>query len=165
MNVILALLQFAPLSIFLGVARHFEFSADAWPMAFQFGAIAALVEFAILIPIMKNKLNRLIAGANLFLITGGVGFFLKNEVILNFLGHLRASALFFFVGVACLIATFTTSTGVFEAFLADGKERRKSLYYLAAIAVVFAWSYFNRHDSIAGGLLPFVFLIFFRKSL
>jgi hypothetical protein len=155
---IFPILQYFPLSVFLGVARAYDFSDQGWENAFIWGGIVASLEFMILIPILGNRLGRLIAGANLFLIFGGLGFYFQLSSFMNFLGFLKEASLLFFVIVVCSIAILTTSTGVFETKLSD-KQKIYSIYFLAGVVAAFAWSLSQRGNPLLGGMAPFVFLI------
>jgi hypothetical protein len=164
MTRLLALIQFLPLTVFVGVAQANGSDGKAWALAFQWGAAASIIELLILFPLLKNRLSRLVAGMSAFLIFGGAAFYFKSEPLLNILGLMRASAMIFFVGLVCVIATFATKTGVFEKeFSSSGGEKKYSYYFLAAVAVAFAWSYSFRDQPLLGGAPPFIFLILLKQ--
>jgi hypothetical protein len=164
MNKLLLLLQYFPLSVFLSVARIYDFSNQGWEAAFAWGGLIAALEFLILIPILGNRLGRLIAGANLFLIVGGLGFYFHLSPVQNFLGFLREASLLFFVAVVCALAILTTQTGAFETKLSD-QQKKYSICFLVAVIGAFAWSLSQRGNPLLGGMLPFVFLIFLKEYL
>jgi hypothetical protein len=164
MKKILPILQYFPLSVFLGVARAYDFSNQGWESAFIWGGIVATLEFMILIPILGNRLGRLIAGANLFLIFGGLGFYFQLSPFMNFLGFLKEASLLFFVVVVCVIAILATSTGVFETKHSD-KQKSYSICFLVGAVAAFAWSLSQRGNPLLGGMAPFVFLILFKEFL
>src|SRR3989344_2582087 len=125
MKRILLLIQFLPLSIFLAVARAHGFMGNAWPLAFKLGALAAALEIAILLPILRSKISRLIAGANLFLIVGGLAFFLNNHSLISLIDYLREAGVIIFVGIVCIVAILFVPTGVFEKQFSKGNFEKK----------------------------------------
>lgn len=160
MKTLLSLIQFLPLTLFVSVARYHGFEGDAWALAFQWGAVAAALELAILIPMLGSRMSRLIAGANLFLLVGGAAFYFKISFLLSGLAELGAAGLIVMVGVACGLAFFMTPTGVFEkTFSKTGAEKKYSIYFLIGIVSAFVWSFFNRENTTLGGVFPFIFLI------
>lgn len=166
MKTIWPLIQFLPLTIFIGVARSHGFAGEAWPLAFKWGALTALLELIVLLPILGNRISRLISGANLFLIFGGTGFFFNISLFISLIDYLRTSAVFFFLILVCAGATLTTTTGVFEkAISKSGAEKRFSIYFLLGIFIVFIWSLYHRDDVMTGGTLPFISLILLKRFL
>lgn len=135
-------------------------------MAFQAGGLAAAVELIILIPILKNRLSRLIAGTNLFLLVGGIGFFFQSLVITSFLAHFQEAGVFLFVGVVSVLAFIFSETGAFEVLFSNARlQKIFSFYFLLAITVAFVWSYMHRGSPLSGGVLPFIFLIILKYIL
>lgn len=162
----MSLVQFLPISICLGVARSLGSDGHAWSVAFQWGAIAAVIQLAILLPVLKNKMDRLVGGANLFLIVGGIGFGFKIGPILELFDVLRESVILASVGVVCILATVFTATGVFEeAFALTGNEKRYSYFYLISIAVALGFSIENRGNTLLAGVLPFISLVLLKRVL
>lgn len=166
MKKIAPLFQFLPLSIFLITSRSHGFTNEAWAFAFQAGAVAAIIEFAILLPLLGNRMNRLIAGANVFLLLGGSAFFFKLTSILVFISTFRETGIFICLIVTCLLAFVATPTGVFEDKLSKhGREKKYSLYFIGGIFLATIWSYLYKGNPLLAGTLPFVFLILLKQFL
>lgn len=158
MKILLRLTQFLPLSLFLYMATHDQ--SQNWKRAFEIGALAALIEFAILIPILKTHLSRLITGVNLFLIIGGCGFYFNINFVLDFLSSFRESALILSIFFICLLATFKTRTGIFEVQISNElKQKMFSIYFLAWCFVLLCFSWFNRGNTLWAGTIPVVSLV------
>ena len=76
MAILLRIFQFLPLSVFLYFSReNIETGTADWGPAFQWGAVAAAIELAVLIPILKTRISRMITAVNIYLIVGGLGFY------------------------------------------------------------------------------------------
>ncbi len=166
MRFLYSLIQFLPLTLFILTARYYGSTVSAWAWAFQVGAIAAVVQLAILLPFLKTRLNRLIGGINLFLIIGGLGFFFNINFILNFMGQLRESGVILSVGIVCILATLFTHRGVFESSASrNNLEKRYSCYFILAVAIAFIWSYLNQGNTLFAGIIPLVSLVFLKNIL
>lgn len=132
---IFALIQFLPLSAFAtyafwdGVPTN-----ERWIHAFEFGALAGVVQL-IIISLQPSPVNRLILGANLYLIVGGVAAFLQQWWLFKLYGSLQESAIFIFILGVGLVSTFATAGG----FLSVKTEARAKVinysYILLAITV------------------------------
>ncbi|MGE3974114.1 MAG: hypothetical protein AB7F59_06265 [Bdellovibrionales bacterium] len=159
MKKILALLQFFPLTAFLIIARSYDFTNQGWSIAFQWAALMAVIQLMILLPLLKNKMSRLVAGVNLFFIFGGIAFFFKNEILLNFMEYLKEAGIIFFVAVVCIAATIFSRTGVFETAISKShSEKKYSVYYLLATAFALIWAFAHRGDMISASAGPFILL-------
>lgn len=166
MNRLLSLIQFLPLSIFLGVARAHGFTGESWALAFQWGALTALVETIILLPLLGNGLSRLIAGANFFLILGGIAFFFNFQILLSLIDSSRESGIFFSLLLVCMLGILTTPTGVFEKGLSKSKaEIKYSRYFVIGIVAAIFWSIYFRGNPMLAGTLPFVSLALLKQLL
>lgn len=129
-------------------------------MAFQLGALAAVIEFAILIPILKTKLSRLITGVNLFLIFGGLGFYFEIGFLLDILSQSRESGLMILIFLVCLLATAYTRTGIFEAQFSSVHHQKKfSIYYLILCLACVGFSWLNQGNNFLAGTVPVVTLV------
>jgi hypothetical protein len=161
MNRIFPFIQFFPLAVFLYVGRK-----QGWELAFEYGALAAIAESAAIYFLMGNRINRMIAGANLFLVLGGAGFYFKIQSILNFLNTKREAAVILSVGIVCGLSTLLTPAGVFEYHVSVRKlERKYSLIFLVGIAAAYFWSVKHRGNTTMAGTIPFVFLILLKQLL
>src|SRR5690606_23688031 len=122
--------QFLPLTVFLVVAQSHDFSLSGWGLAFRVGALVGLVQFVVLLPILRHRMNRLVTGMNLFLIVGGAAFYLRSVGLIFFLGELREAGVVLAVSLVCGVALFISRTGAFELVYADLKMQKKySVYF------------------------------------
>lgn len=166
MKKVLTLIQFIPLSVFLGVARSFNYTHEAWAIAFQLGAVVGLLEMIILLPLLGNGVSRLIAGTNVFLIAGGIAFFFNISILLNLIGTLREAGLFISLALASLLGIFITPTGVFERrFSKCQAEKNYSVIFLIGIAAALSVSIFYRGNPMMAGAVPFVFILLLKQYL
>jgi hypothetical protein len=166
MSRLFSLVQFLPLTIFIGVARHRGFTAEAWSFAFQCGALVALVELVVLHYWIRQPLNRLLWGANLFLIFGGIAFRFDLNILMEALSFLKASAIFVSVGLVCIIALFTSKSGVFERQLSTSHNQKLySIFFIGCVAVAFVWSSAFKDNNMLGGTFPFIALIVIKMGL
>lgn len=158
------LFQFFPLTIFMMVARIHGFNGEAWPPAFKWGALAAVIGLFAGFTLIGAKPSRLLLGANFFLIFGGVAFFFEITPALRLLGYFETAGPIFFVGIVCILSVLTTATGIFEKKVSNqGLELKYSIYFLLALAAALVWALAHRHDATLGGAAPFVFLIILKN--
>jgi hypothetical protein len=84
-----ALVQFFPLSLFAAYAFwHGQPTNERWVNAFTLGAVAAAVQLLI-VARQPRPLNRLMLGANLYLLVGGAAAIARQWWLLNFYGRLN----------------------------------------------------------------------------
>lgn len=148
------LVQFLPLSLFATYAFwHGTPTNDRWVEAFKLGGIAALVQMAIVLR-QRRPADRLILGANLYLLAGGLAAFARQWWFLGWYGMVGPSGIFMSMFVVGAVATFATSS----SFLAvpgapPPSARRYSLWLLAATLVaVGATSVFGADGTRVAGL-------------
>ena len=88
------LVQFFPLSLFATYAFwRGAPTGERWVQAFELAALAAVVQLLILLP-QRRPMNRLILGANLYLLIGGAAALAKQWWLLEAYGALRESGIF-----------------------------------------------------------------------
>ncbi len=161
-----SLLQFLPLTIFIGVARYFGFTAEAWSYAFQVGALIGILELVLILSLVNQPLNRMLWGANLFLIFGGIAFGMSLTPLMSAMDYFKASAIFISVGLVCFVALLTSETGVFEKSLSTSpRQRFYSFVFLGGVVLAFTWSFAYKDNNTWGGTIPFVALIFLKLAL
>jgi len=115
-----ALLQFFPLTVFLNVAwLHGAPQGADWLRGFVWGGGAAAAQLAVNLRLARGQpLNRLILGANVYLMIGGVAALSRHASLLGLLDVLKETALFL-----SLLATGLATTGLSRAgLLAMGAE-------------------------------------------
>jgi hypothetical protein len=153
-------IQFFPIAVFLFVSRQ-----KGWEQGFQMGGLAAVLEFLVIFS-LRTPISRILGGANLFLIFGGLSFYLKLEPCMRILGTMRESAIFISIGIVVTLATVLSKTGAFEnAGPNSSAIRRSSMLLILFICGCTAWSYYFRGNSALAGTVPFVSLIFVKYLL
>jgi hypothetical protein len=158
-------IQFLPLTAFVATARLKGLGPEAWGLAFEVGGLLAVVETAILIW-KRVTLNRLLLGANVFLMVGALGFGLQIPFIVSLYGRTHESALFGAVFVVGLLTTFFTTAGFIEMPSLDRKTVvRRSGALLVVTAICMTLSIALKGNVMLGGTLPFVLLIVARQFL
>lgn len=166
MQRLLLLIQFLPLTVFVGCARGKGFTDEAWAVAFLMGGIAAVVETVLLVALRRVTLNRLILGANLFLMVGAIGFGIGVMPIMEIYGLMRESALLASVLVVGIVTTFATEVGFIEV---EGQDRREtvvhSIYLILVTLAVLAVSFTFRGNTLWAGIIPFLIVVFARGAL
>ena len=96
------LVQFFPLSLFATYAFWRGVPTNQrWLMAFELAALAAVIQLLILLP-QGRPMNRLILGANVYLLIGGAAALARQWWVLDVYSVLRESAIFLgMLGVGC----------------------------------------------------------------
>ncbi|OQC03279.1 hypothetical protein [Candidatus Skiveiella danica] len=152
------LLGFLALAVFAAVA----FSAGAPTderliVAFKLGAVLAGVELAVLL-VRAAPANRLIVGANAWLLAGGLAAFTEQWWWLKGYQHLGETSLFLSMLGVGIVATAFTPTG----FVAAAGPRRKvvlaSLAMLLAVGLAAMVSVQFRGDVKWAAVLPVIAL-------
>ena len=152
------LLGFLALAVFAAVA----FSAGAPTderliVAFKLGAVLAGVELAVLL-VRAAPANRLIVGANAWLLAGGLAAFTEQWWWLKGYQHLGETSLFLSMLGVGIVATAFTPTG----FVATDGPRRKvvlaSLAMLLAVGLAAMVSVQFRGDVKWAAVLPVIAL-------
>lgn len=146
--------QFFPVALFLYFSRR-----HSWDMGFQIGGLAAAAEFLILMA-KRIPLSRLIGGANLFLIFGGISFFFNIKFFLEILSQLMETAIFISIFIVISLAIILTKTAAFERPDPQARNIKKYSYILIVfVAICIAWSFYFRGDTNLAGTVPFLCLI------
>lgn len=147
--------QFFPLSLFATYAFWRGAPTNQrWLIAFELAALAAVVQLAILLP-QRRPLNRLILGANLYLLIGGAAALGRQWWVLDAYGTLRESGIFVSMLVVGVVSTFATSAG-FVAVPGAPRDavRRASLWLLAATLGAAATAVAFRGDRTWAAVVP-----------
>lgn len=161
------LLQFLPLTVFLYFSQAKTSSGTSdWASAFQWGAVIAIIELAILVIFFRNKMSRMIAAVNLYLFIGGLGFYFQLIQILDLLNLWRETGLLATVTVVMLFSTFATHQGAFETTSNSHELSRKySLWLVGWCALMTFFSWMNKGQVKLAGVFPFISIIIFKFFL
>lgn len=160
------IVQFLPLTVFLYISRKYGFANETWEVAFISSALLGILQLIILMWLVGSRLNRLIAGVNLFLVTGGIAFYFDITFLKNIMGYLQEAGIVFFVGVVSFLSILFTPTGIFEDKVsANNREKEFSWYFFTGLIIVFAWAFYFRGNILVAGAIPFVTLIVCKATL
>ncbi|MDQ2734751.1 MAG: hypothetical protein M3Y55_07125 [Pseudomonadota bacterium] len=152
------LLGFFALAVFAAVAFATALPSDEHLIyAFKVGGVVALAELAVLLW-RAAPANRLIVGANLWLLAGGVAAFAQQWWWLKGYQRLGEAGLF----VSMLLVGIATTVFSPKGFVAAPGERRRvifaSLVLLAAVGIALAASVRYRGDVKLAAVLPVIAL-------
>jgi hypothetical protein len=161
-----ALLQFAPLSLFAIYAFWYgEPTPDRWVEAFELGAVAALVQLAIVLP-QPRPANRLILGANVYLVIAGAAAFAQQWWVLRIYDVLREAGILLAILGVGVVTTLVTKAGFVAAPDAPADEvRHASLWMLAATVLALATAVAFRGDRTLAAALPILGLTILQRTL
>jgi hypothetical protein len=133
---LLAVLQFVPLSLFAAhaFARDAHPAPERWMEAYLLGAGAAAVQLAITVP-RREPLDRLMLGANAYLLVGGLASLLGLWRVLLFYRAIQEAGIFAAMLLVGVVTTLWTRPGFVGVPHAEaGRVRRASLILLALTA-------------------------------
>jgi len=153
---ILPAIQYIPLTLFLIIARYYEFSLNGWVRAFNISGAASLIVMVIKL-IYKDSIEPLLFGVNLFFSTFVLAYYIPIPRILELYSHHKGVA---FMANICLADVFTT---IFSSrgFIGVSGNRIQVVYHslllLALASLGLLWSILSHERSIlmsAG--IPFI---------
>lgn len=158
--------QFFPLSLFATYAFWYGAPTDdRWVGAFKLGAVAALVQLLVVLA-QRRPANRLILGANLYLLAAGAAAFTQQWWVLRYFGVLRESGIFLFMLGVGLVATFASPAGFVGVATAPAAEIRKaSLLMLVATTGAVALAVTFRGDRTWAAAMPVLALAVLQRTL
>lgn len=161
-----ALIQFFPLSLFAVYAFWQGIPADArWLEAFKLASLAGLIQLAIILP-QRRPVNRLVLAGNLYLILGGIAALSHQWWYLQVYDALRESAIFIFMILVGVVATFSTSAGFVAAHGASpARARHASYWLLAATLLALPVSIAFQGNRILAAVIPILVLAILQRVL
>jgi non-heme chloroperoxidase len=161
-----SLVQFFPLSVFATYAFWYGVpTSQRWVSAFQLAAVAAVIQLLILLP-RRRPTNRLILGANLYLLVGGAAALAQQWWLLEAYGALKESGIFLFMLGVGVVTTFATSAG-FVAVVGAAPERvrRSSLWLLGATLIAFVIALAFQGNRTWAAVVPVIALAVLQRAL
>lgn len=153
---IFALIQFVPLSVFASYAYQFgPPPPERWAEALKLGALVAIVQLLI-VSVVPRPVNRLLLGANLYLLVGGLAALTRQWWFLQSVyGGLREAGVLVFMVLVGVATTFFTQAGfVGEQGAQSNQVRRYSLYLLFAGSLALSVSVFFQGQIFWAAVLP-----------
>jgi hypothetical protein len=153
-NKYLKLVEFVPIAAFGVAMRLTSENGPNWKLAFIVGACLALLEKALLLS-KRIFFDRLLLGADAFLIIGGAGFLFNIHFVLHIYGSLLHASLFASLLAVGVLTTFFTRGG----FVGVKHQDRHcvviySFYLLGAGAAAFLISFAFRGNDLLAGAMP-----------
>ena len=158
--------QFLPLSLFATYSfRTGAPSQERLFEAFMIGAIAAAIQLLWVMG-QQRPANRLILGANLWLLIGGVAAYLRLWEVLQIYKELREAGIFVLILLIGLLTTVFSPTG----YIGGRSEsstivRRYSLLLLLGTILALSLSLSFRGNTFIAAVLPIVFLVALNRLL
>lgn len=157
----ISLLSFIPIFVFVMYARIKQFLGScnvAWQEPFYIGALLAIV-LTTLQCYSGLILDRLMMGANLFLVASATFFLFQINPCLSFLGAYKGPSFILAVLLVGIYSTFFTRYGFVGCTGDQSKIRYASLILLVATVAALAWAFiFNHHGLLISAVAPFITL-------
>lgn len=157
----ISLLSFIPIFVFVVYARikHFLGSCTvAWQEPFYIGALLAIV-LTTLQYYSGIILDRLMMGANLFLVLSASFFLFQINPCLSFLGAYKGPSFITAVLLVGILSTFFTRYGFVGCTGDHTKIKQASLILLVATLGALAWAFiFNHSGLLISAIVPFITL-------
>lgn len=160
----ISLLSFVPIFVFAVYARIKQFELIlgscnvAWQEPFYIGALLAIA-LTTLQYLSGLIIDRLMMGANLFLVASAFFFLFQINPCLSFLGGYKGPSFILAVLVVGIVSTFFTRYGFVGCTGDHNKIRYASLLLLIATLATLAWAFvFNHQGLLLSAVAPFVVL-------
>lgn len=157
----ISLLSFVPIFVFVMYARIKQFLGSctvAWQEPFYIGALLAIV-LTTLQYYSGIILDRLMMGANLFLVASASFFLFQINPCLSFLGGYKGPSFILAVLLVGIFSTFFTKYGFVGCTGDQQKIKHASLLLLIATLSALAWAFiFNQSGLLISAIIPFIAL-------
>jgi alpha-beta hydrolase superfamily lysophospholipase len=166
LDTVLGLIQFLPLSVFATYAFRYGAPTSArWIAAFEMAAVVAAIQLVILLP-RHQPANRLILGANLYLLVGGAAAVTHQWWVLEAYDVLGESAIFLFMLTVGGVTTWATPSGFVAVDGAPRDEvRLVSLWMLGATLAAVVVAVVFRGDRTWAAVVPVLALALLQRWL
>ena len=165
----ISLLSFIPIFTFVIYARIknlFSSCSVAWQEPFYIGGMLAIVLTTLQV-FAGIILDRLMLGANLFLVLSSFFFLFQINPCISILGAYKGPSFIAAVLLVGLLTTFFTPAGFIGSSSLHKKQIRFSSYILlGATVAAFIWSLvFNESGLLISAIFPFIMLRIFSEHL
>ena len=164
----LKFLEFVPLILYYTFARPAtdDSAGQQWEIAFTFSGVLSVVTLSVLLRHKTYILNRVMLGANLFLISGAVAVLLRLSPLLDLYGHMDPAPLFAWVLAVGMATSLFSPHGFVGSPDSDGKRKHlHSALLLAAAVVALVISVLLRGQMFYADILPFIGLFIINDRL
>lgn len=160
------LLGFLALAVFAAMAfGHGTPTQQQLIGAFQWGAALAVAELMLLVAWRRGPVNRLIIGANVWLILGGLAGFTQQWWFLRLYERLGESSLFATMFVVGLATTAGTPSGFVGTAGARPRVMLASVALLVAVGAAFVVAQANQGNTKIAAVLPVIGLSWLSRGL
>ena len=137
---------------------------DSFVFAFKASAVLAVVELGYLLA-RGAPANRLIVGANIWLIAGGVAAFLEQWWWLRVYQQAGEASLFSAMLLVGVLSTFASPSGFIAKIGPKPSVRRASLVLLAAVVCALAVAIYFRGNVKYAAVIPVIALSWLNRLL
>lgn len=159
------LLGFLALALFAYLAfGRGQTSDEQFVSAFKVSGAVALIELVVLLA-RAAPANRLIIGANLWLIAGGIAAFVEQWWFLRIYQHFGEASLFFAMLCVGIVATVASPAGFIGKQGQQDKVLRASVMLAAAVAVALLAAIYFRGNVKFAAVLPVIALSWLGRML
>lgn len=159
------LLGFVALALFAYLAfGRGPFTDDSFLFAFKVSAVVAVVELGFLLA-RSAPANRLILGANVWLIAGGAAALLEQWWYLRIYQHAGEASLFVAMFLVGVVSTLWTPSGFIARAGPKASVRRASLLLLAGVACALGVAIYFRGDVRYAAVIPVIALSWLNRLL
>lgn len=164
----LKFLEFVPLILYFTFSRAAtaDNAGRQWEIAFIFSGVLSVVTLSVLMRHQPYILNRVMLGANLFLISGAVAVLLRVSPLLDLYWRINPVPLFVWIVGVGLAASIFSPHGFVGLPDPDRKRRhRHSALLMASAGVALGISVFFRGQIVYADILPFIGLFIVNDRL
>ena len=159
------LLGFLALALFAYLAfGRGQTSDEQFVSAFKISGAVALIELVVLLA-RAVPANRLIIGANLWLIAGGIAAFIEQWWFLRIYQHFGEASLFFAMLCVGIVATVASPAGFIGKQGQKDKVLRASVMLAGAVAVALLAAIYFRGNVKFAAVLPVIALSWVGRML
>jgi len=164
----LKFLEFVPLILYFTFARAAgaDSAGRQWEIAFVVGGVLSLATLSVLMRHKAYILNRVMLGANLFLITGAVAVLLRFLPLLDLYRTYNPAPMFFWVIAVGVVTSLFSPHGFIGS--ADPYRKRnyvRSALLMAAATLALGISLFFMGKIVYADILPFIGLFIVNDRL
>ena len=168
-SVVLAVLEYLVGFLALAFFAYLAFGRghptdESFVFAFKVSGVVAAVELALLLA-RATPANRLILGANIWLIAGSVAAFFEQWWWLRFYQQFGEASLFVSMLLVGLVSTFSSSAGFIAKRGPSPSVLRASLVLLAAVACALAVAIYFRGNVKYAAVIPVIALSWLNRLL
>ncbi|MAR92059.1 MAG: hypothetical protein SV765_12605 [Pseudomonadota bacterium] len=136
-----------------------------WIEAFSITSLAALLHTISLLS-RPEPINRLLLGANLYLLIGGTAVAFNKANFLFWLDHYQETTVFLVISLLGLLTTVAAPSGFIGVKCAERSIVFKYSLWLLLLAILATLvSYELRGDPLLAGFAPFIALVIFQKLM